>query len=174
MSRPSTIKRLPPEIKKELDRLLESGVPIHEIRSSLQNLGTTPPSKSAIGRYKQDFDQQMIHLRLANEMASTWAKSVRDEPESEMALLAMQLLEAHAVYIARQAMDGDQAISVNDVKSLAAAVRDLSATRRSMVDTANKIRAQILNETSEKMDRVIQSQGLSTDVAAAIREAMTQ
>ncbi|MBF0415607.1 MAG: DUF3486 family protein [Magnetococcales bacterium] len=173
MSRPSTIKRLPPEIKAEIHRLLEQGTPIHEIRTSLQNLGTNPPSSSAIGRYKQVFDRQMQHLRAANEMASTWAKTLRDDPESDAARLAMQLLEALAMRISAQGMEGGQDLSIKDVTMLAGAVRDLATTRRSMVDTADKIRNQILKEAGEKMEKVIQSQGLSTDIAAAIREAMT-
>ncbi|MBF0139806.1 MAG: DUF3486 family protein [Magnetococcales bacterium] len=174
MSRPSTIKRLPPEIKKELDRLLESGVPIHEIRSSLQNIGTTPPSKSAIGRYKQNFDQQMQRLRLSRELASTWVRNFQDDPGGEAAKLTVETLENLAMHASSALLEDGGEIDTGGLAVLARAAKDLSLARRTIVDAEEKVRAKILKETSEKMDRVIQSQGLSTDVAAAIREAMTQ
>ncbi|MBF8271566.1 MAG: hypothetical protein HW380_671 [Magnetococcales bacterium] len=174
MSRPSTIKRLPPEIKTEIHRLLEHGTPIHEIHACLQQLGVSPPSKSAIGRYKQDFDQQMRRLRLSREMAATWAKSFQDEPEGNAAKLTTELLENLAMHVSRQALEDGQELKVKEIATLAGAVRDLSQARRSMVDTAEKIRAQTLKETGEKMEKIIQSQGLSIDVATAIREAMTK
>lgn len=174
MSRPSTIKRLPPEIKKELDRLLESGVPIHEIRSSLQNLGATPPSKSAIGRYKQDFDQQMQRLRLSCELASTWVRSFQDDPGGDAAKLTIETLENLAMHASSALLEDGGEIDAGGLAVLARAARDIASARRTIVDAEEKVRAKILKETGEKMDRVIQSQGLSTDVAAAIREAMTQ
>ena len=91
-----------------------------------------------------------------------------------MAQLAIEALTHLATDIPSNALREDTGMAPKDISVLARALRDLTSARQSLVSTKEMVRDQVVKEASERMEKVIQSQGLSIDVATALREAMTQ
>ena len=63
MVRASSIRRLDPRIVSEINGLFERGRTLNEILAKLRELGVSDVSRSALGRYKQSYDEVIASVR---------------------------------------------------------------------------------------------------------------
>lgn len=146
----SKIKALPAPIRKELDRLLAGGAhTLDQIVAHLQKLGA-PVSRSAVGRYSQEFEEVAAHIRESREIASAFARELGEVPEGDMGRVLIEIVH-RLVFKAGVAKlrDGD-AIDAIDAARLAKAIKDLAAGSKIGLDTEIKIREQARKEALEK------------------------
>lgn len=146
----SKIKTLPAPIRKELDRLLAGGAhTLDQIVAHLQKLGA-PVSRSAVGRYSQEFEEVAAHIRESREIASAFARELGEVPEGDMGRVLIEIVH-RLVFKAGVAKlrDGD-AIDAIDAARLAKAIKDLAAGSKIGLDTEIKIREQARKEALEK------------------------
>ena len=69
MGRKSTLRRLPPEIQTEINRILSEGrLTLDELLEHLRGLGVEGISRSALGRQKQKIDKVAAKLRQSREI----------------------------------------------------------------------------------------------------------
>jgi hypothetical protein len=150
MPRKSTVKALPASIRKELDRLLTEGAhTLDQIVAHLRQLGA-PVSRSAVGRYSQDFEEVAAHIRESREIASSFARELGEVPDGDMGRVLIEIVH-RLVFKASLAKlrDGD-AIDAVDAARLAKAIKDLAAGSKIGVDTEIKIREQARKEALAK------------------------
>ena len=77
MGRKSSLRRLPPEILQEVNRLLSEGrFTLAEILEHLRGMGVETVSRSALGRQKQKIDRIAAKLRQSREMTETLVKEI--------------------------------------------------------------------------------------------------
>ena len=173
MSRQSTVKKLPAQIRKELDRLLAGGAhTLDQVVEHLRQLGA-PVSRSAVGRYSQEFEEVAAHIRESREIASAFARELGEVPEGDMGRVLIEIVH-RLVFKAGVAKlrDGD-AIDAVDAARLAKAIKDLAAGSKIGVDMEIKIREQAAAEAAKEAagaaEAVGREKGLSADTVEEIK-----
>lgn len=72
--RASSIRRLDPRIVSEINGLFERGRTLNEILAKLRELGVSDVSRSALGRYKQSYDEVIASVRESRQVAEVLVK----------------------------------------------------------------------------------------------------
>ena len=155
MPRKSTVKALAPEIRKELDRILGDGRhTLDEVVAHLRQLGAAV-SRSAVGRYSQEFEQMLSDIRLTREMAAAVGRELSDLADGDATEMLVESLQALLLKVRKQLVDGEQ-IRPKDVADLARAVKDLAGALRIKADLISKLRDEqrkvVERELKEKLD----------------------
>src|SRR5690606_36749791 len=139
MPRPSSIDRLPPEIREEIGRLRARGRTIDEILAKLRELDVDV-SRSALGRHVKQLDQIGEELRRSRAIAEAMVERFGDAPESKVARLNIEL--AHALVMkCMVGEDGDTVeLSPREAQFVSDALYRLSKAAKEDVEREVKIR----------------------------------
>ncbi|MHC1792024.1 DUF3486 family protein [Solidesulfovibrio sp.] len=172
MARQSSVKKLPTPIRKELDRLLADGAhTLDQVVAHLRQLGA-PVSRSAVGRYSQEFEEVAAHIRESREVAAAFARELGEVPEGDMGRVLVEVVH-RLVFKAGVAKLREGAIDAVDAARLAKAIKDLAAGSKISVDMEFKIREQVAAETAKKAageaEAVGREKGLSAETVEAIK-----
>jgi hypothetical protein len=168
MGTKSTIRRLPDELRKEIDRLLADGRhTIRDVTAHLQSMGAAV-SKSAVHRYSQDFERVAQDIRLAREMANAIGRELEAVPDGDSGRLVIESLQALLLRARMQISNADE-LDVDDFAKLSRAAKDLAAALKSNVDTELSIRKRVAAEAAEAAETVATEQGLSGTTVEAIK-----
>lgn len=158
MGRKSSLRRLPPEIFQEVNRLLSEGrFTLDEILEHLRNMGVDTVSRSALGRHKQQVDKVLEKLRQTREFAETIAQKLGPEAvEGKQGRALVQLLSALAGdYMMRRLNEPDGDTEAKEIMALARAVKDASQASRYSQDFEMKLREQVEKEVKAKLDKAV-------------------
>lgn len=169
MARKSTIKRLPPQLRKELDRLLTSGqYTLDQVVAHLRTMGADV-SRSAVGRYSQEFEEVAKHLRESREIAAGFARELGELPEGDMGQVLVELVRSVVFRVAMRQTDKAEDIAPIELARLAKAVKDLASGAKTSVDMEVKIKEQARREMAEETKATLENaaRGGSLDPAAA-------
>ncbi len=152
MPRKSTVKRLPPDIRDAVHRLLDSGRTLDEIRAHLEGLGADV-SRSALGRYAQKYEEVAARLREAREVTTAFAKQLEDLP-SDMGRVLTELLQSIIFKLLLKQHEGeDPTVSAEEVMFFARSFKDVSSAMKSSADMEMKIRDRAKHEAEEEIKR---------------------
>ncbi len=164
----SSIRRLPRELRAELDRLLSDGqMTIRELTAHLQTLGADV-SKSAVHRYSQDFERMAKDIRLAREMAVAIGRELEAVPSGDAGRLAIESLQALLLRARMEIADGEK-LKVREVAELARAAKDLSAALKTNVDVEIRIRKQTAEEAADAAEEAGKAAGLTAATIDVIK-----
>jgi len=172
MGRKSSIKRLPPEIRAEIDRLLMPGTMTYdELLAKLRGMGVTEVSRSALHRYGASFEQVAKALREKREIARAMVAELGEE--ADISPILIEQLHTILFRLQTEAMskEGEEGggISVKDLRALATTVRQLSLATRDQVKLRAEIRQQLAKEMAEGAEKVAKSEGLSAETIEKIK-----
>ncbi len=94
MGRKSSLRRLPPEILAEINRILSEGrLTLDELVEHLRGLGVEGISRSALGRQKQKIDKVAAKLRQSREIVDALVeKAGPSATEGKQGRLLVQML----------------------------------------------------------------------------------
>ena len=103
MGRKSKVEALPGPVKREVDELLKTGrFTLDDIIAHLRKLADEHqvpaeelPSRSALGRYAQNFERTAARMREAKQLAEVWVGKLGHEPESKIGRLITAEGRAH-------------------------------------------------------------------------------
>ncbi len=171
MGRKSSLRRLPPEILQEVNRLLSEGrFTLAEILEHLRGMGVETVSRSALGRQKQKIDRIAAKLRQSREMTETLVKEIGPSVvEGQQGRLLVQTLRDLVFdHLAARGEEGD----LGDPKSLMALARtlkDMAQANRLDQDFETKVRERIQKETVKAVEDVTREAGLSAETVEAIK-----
>jgi hypothetical protein len=164
----SSIRQLPDELRKEVDRLLADGRhTIRDVTQHLRSLGADV-SKSAVHRYSQDFEQVAADIRLTREMAVAIGRELSDVPEGDSGRLVIESLQALLLRARKQLADTDT-LDVPHLAALSRAAKDLQTALKSSVDTEIKVRERAARDAAKAAEEVATEQGLSAPTVEAIK-----
>lgn len=170
MGRRSTVKDLDPRIKAEVDAALrDDRMTIDEIVALIRDAGGDV-SRSAVGRYKQTFEEGMEVYRASQQMAQAWGKRMEEEPESGAAQLARSVLGSVALHTGQAMMQSGEAMPANEVMFLAKALDHLSRAELSDTQRILRIRQEVAKAASVVAAKEVKAAGLSDAAAEAIRQ----
>jgi hypothetical protein len=176
----SFAKRMPKDLRAELDRRIMDGrLSTNAIWEWLRAEGVAT-SRSAVGRHMQHVEEAASEMRKAREMAGVFAQKLG--PDIAEGSVGSALVEVVQSIMFKQMMpklaasaaagpDGEAAAadSAEDMMFLARAVQSLIGAQKSDTDRILKIRKETAVKAAEAAVGEAKSRGLSADTVAAIR-----
>ncbi len=189
MSRPSSIDRLPPEIKAEIGQLRMRGRTIDEILAHLRTMTSEQtPSRSALGRHMIKMDMLGNKMRRSREVANALVAQLGDAPESVATRLNIELIHAAVLdlYLSFAENDDDEGINDGgrealrgDPKGLMMLAKTLdhltSASRKNQdyIVLAEKRATELANKAAAAtVERIGKARGISAETLAAIKSGI--
>ena len=153
------------ENRLTLDEILD------DVRTKFPNEDT--PSRSALGRNKQKFDQLIAEMRQQEEMARMLVTELGENPDEKGPSLLVQSITSLATK-ASLAANGEEDIDTKDIGRLARAAKDIMHTRKLTREERHQIRKEaqdeLLKEQSENLEKEAKQQGMSEDQVQFWRE----
>lgn len=168
MARKSTIRKLPPELRKEIDRLLLDDRLTHaQIVAHMQKLGAHV-SESAVYRYNVSFQEVARDIRATREMANAIGRDLDSVEGMNIGRVVVESLQA-LVFKARMQLDPAKPVDAGLLKSLASTVRDLSTAMKASIDAEEKTFERMKKIIAAATGQLVRERGLSAKTAAEIK-----
>lgn len=128
MARRSSVKQLDPRLREAVDDAIRDGrATLDDIVAMVRGMGGEV-SRSALGRYRQGFEQSLQRYREAQEIAGRWTAQFRADPDSDVGRLLAEMCKTLAFQTMAQAGESDEAPDVLSVARMARAVKALTDT----------------------------------------------
>ncbi len=177
MGRKSTIKRLEPEARKHLEKLLrEDRHTLDELLVAMrEKFPNAEVSRSAIHRHRQGYEELVKGMREQQAIASLVVSELGENPDDKAGALLVQTITTLTNQVALTAA-GEGEVDVETVRKLARAAKDVIAARR--VDRQERLairqeaREELLAEQRAKLEAMPIKGGVTADTKAKIREAL--
>jgi|GEM_PF-189008 len=177
MGRKSKVEALPGPVKREVDELLKTGrFTLDDIIAHLRKLADEHqvpaeelPSRSALGRYAQNFERTAARMREAKQLAEVWVGKLGHEPESKIGRLITEMLRTVAFQQLAAMGDDTAAVESMDIMLIAKAIKDLESAEKISIDREIKIREQVAKEAAKVVDEAAREGGLSAERAGELR-----
>ena len=187
MDRPSSVKRLPPEIRERLDGWIrdESVTQIEAARlvnGLLAELypGHPPVSKSAVNRYSLQMRRNMDRVLRSRDLAKTWIANLGSQPGGDVGFLVIETLKTLSLEVSQALMDGSAEIDaetmsgvIDQLNKLALAAQRLERSAAESERRDRQIREEerqrAAEEAAEEAGKAAAEHGLSAETADAIR-----
>ena len=152
MPRQGKVRRLPEVLRAQLHAMLDAGHTLDEISAHLQALGADV-SRTGIWRYKQQVDKVAARLRESRAMADAIMERMGAEAatgRSGDALIQM-LTTLTSDYMLRRLDDPDAEVEIDELRSLARAVKERAQAARATQDYMVKVREDARQEEERRM-----------------------
>lgn len=173
---PSTVDKLPKEIREKIGQLRQSGRTLDDIMAVLETLVTEEdlPSRSALGRHVKRIAVVGERLRESRQLAEALAKNFGDKQTSDIARANLELLQD---IILKMITDPDTKFDSKDAMFLATAMDKAAKAGKTDFDQqvalAREIeRREATAKAAEKATAEAKKRGLSADTVAAIKTAI--
>jgi hypothetical protein len=175
--RPSSIDRLPEEIREEVGRLRVQGRTIDEILSHLKTLDVEV-SRSALGRHVKGLATLRERMRHSRDMAAALVSQFGEQPDNRLARMNLELMHGvimQTITAAGEDEDGEaQPVTFcpEDARFLADALAKLASAEKTNVERTLKMKQEATKEAAAAVDRVVKAgggAGLTEDTVAAIK-----
>ena len=174
------IKKLPPDLKEELDRMLTEGT-LHSCRQLAKWLGDNgfEISHAAIHKYGQRFERRLDSVRIATEQARIVCEQFKDDDEQmQNALMRLVQTRLFEVLSATNETETGEAnaeeatVAPVNVTALARSVSGLARAETEHRKWAERARANVA-EAEKKVDEA-RAKGLSKDAAEQIKAVLME
>jgi hypothetical protein len=180
MRRPSSIDRLPKEVREAIGRLREGGSTIDEILAHLHQMEAAV-SRSALGRHVKSLDEIGERMRRSRAMAEALTDKFGQDPDNRVARVNLELLHGlvfetlTAGASADEENNGEGAPLVLDPQSaklLSETLRNLATAQKSDADRMIVARREAAKEAAKAVDEVAANgeRGLSADTVELIKQ----
>lgn len=175
--RPSSIDRLPEEIRAEVGRLRVQGRTIDEILAHLKTMDVEV-SRSALGRHVKGLATMRERMRHSRDMATALVSQFGDAPDNRLARMNLELMHGvilQTITAAGEDEDGEaQPVTFcpEDARFLADALAKLAQAEKTNVDRTLKLKAEAAKEAAAAVDRVAKKEGISQETADRIKASI--
>ena len=151
MGRRSSIHRLDPKIVAEINSLLERGRTLDEILSALRNIGVSEVSRSALGRYKQSYDEIIASVRESRQVAEVLVKEFGTDTEPKAMRANIEMLQALVSRRGREITRGETR-DVKQIAILSGALESLGRASKTDVEMVAKMKEEARKEAEKKVE----------------------
>lgn len=172
---PSTIDRLPAEIREEIAALRRDNVSIDEILDHIRQLGAQV-SRSALGRHVRSMADIGESMRRSQDMAKFVVGEFGQDPDARVARASMHLLQGAILEIITQERLGEDGqpvtLSAEEAKELSLSLQRLVTAQRHDAERQLKMRAEFAETAASAAETAMKSRGMSSDTIDFIRAAV--
>lgn len=163
MPRVSSIRRLDPRIVSEINTLLECGRTLDEILSKLAELGVSDVSRSALGRYKQSYDDVVASVRESRQVAEALVREFGKDSDPKAMRANIEMMQAIISRLARE-ITRNETLDVKQVAILSGALESLGRASKTDVEMMSKVREQVRREMEAEMRARVQKLGTAQEL----------
>lgn len=172
----SSIKKLPLEQRQFIEKLLrEDALTLNEMLDEIRAEFPTAtiPSRSALGRYHKNFENEAKEFRKIAAASEILVKEFGEDPDDKGGMLLAQAVQA---VVTQRALDeltnsGDDPenpqMDIGAVGALARAARAAIMTKEKAMHNREEVRRQareeMLQEQTENLEKIAVSQGMGKD-----------
>lgn len=181
MPTPSTIDRLPEDILRQLQQLLqdprctqlEATAKINQVLEAEGHPERV--SKSAVNRYAVRMEEVGARLRQSREVAQMFISQVGAAPQGQTGLLINEMLRSMAFELSLKMQEADvedpeaMSATIGQLKNLALTMQRLEQSATINVKREAEIRKQALQDAADTAVVEVKKGGLSDDAADQIR-----
>jgi hypothetical protein len=179
--RPSSVDRLPDEVRERIAQLRNAGRTIDEILAALETLvgAAGKPSRSALGRHLKEQEQVMQRIRESRQLAEALTKNFGDKQTSDVTRMNLELLQ-DIILRATMASDDDgnaKPFDPKDIMFLATALEKAAKAGKTDFDqqlaAARELeRRETTKKAAETAVAAAKKRGLSADTIHAIKSSI--
>lgn len=178
MPRASSIKRLPDEQRRYLEKLLrEDRYTLDEILAQVRERfpAAEVPSRSALGRYSQNVSELAGRMRDIQAAGTALVSELGEDPNDRAGQLLVQAVTTLATHAALKATNDDaEDLSIKEIGMLARGARSVLEARKMSLaerqEIARMAREQLQAEQAEALKGVVKAGGMTAATAEAIRK----
>lgn len=171
----STIDKLPQPLRDAVQAAIRDGLTIDGIVELLQGQGAEV-SRSAVGRYTQDYREMAARQRDLSSVANAFAKEF-GEAESPQLKLLVQMFTSVMTQAVMPMASGDAAdLDPKDLHFLARSIKDVVSAAKTDADREAKIREEARKtaraEAAQAAEKAARGAGATPDTIAAIKREL--
>ncbi|KAB2888393.1 MAG: DUF3486 family protein [Desulfobulbaceae bacterium] len=169
MARPSSVKKLPAEVRDQIARLREGGCTIDQILAKLAELDAGV-SRSALGRYVQEIDAAAEEVRKTRAMAEAITARYGDGDESRLARANMEMM--HGLLFRLQFNEGRRVeMDAKEAMFLASALKSLTGAAKDDQAVIERLRKTVAAQAAAMMEEAAAATkgGLTADTIALFK-----
>lgn len=175
VNRPSSIDRLPEEIRTSIGNLRRNGRTIDEILDHLRQLDVEV-SRSALGRHVKSMAEIGEDIRRTETMARFIVDKFGEESDERVGRANMRMLQSALMGILTEARvdeDGERvSLSAEEAKSLSLSLQRLVTAQRMDAERQLKMQAAFAKTAAASAEKAMKSRGMSQDTIDFIRQAV--
>lgn len=175
VNRPSSIDRLPEEIRASIGKLRRDGRTIDEILDHLKQLDVEV-SRSALGRHVKTMAEIGEEIRRTETMARFIVDKFGDESDERVGRANMRLLQSALMGILAEARvdeDGQRiSLSAEEAKSLSLSLQRLVSAQRTDAERELKMRSEFAREAARKLDAGARSGEIDPEAVARAKRIL--
>lgn len=172
---PSSIDRLPEEIRESIAGLRRDGRTINEIMDHLKAL-QVEVSRSAVGRHVKSMAQIGEEMRRADAMAQFVAKEFGQDADDRVGRANMRILQGAILeLITERELDEDGQpvrLSTKEAGQLALSLQRLISAQGMDAERQLKLRKEFAAEASRKLDAAVKTGEIDVDAVAKARRIL--
>jgi hypothetical protein len=178
MARPSSVQKLDPDIRAEINRLkIERGYTIDQIVEHLKTMGVTTISRSAMGRHVKKLEEVGARIREARAVAEGIAPTLADKDDGQLLNLNVELLHGAIMRMASATDEDGEDVQLTPSQAMAIG-KALECASKATAINANrvlKIRLEAAKETAGKAAETVEkalkvdAPGLSANTVEKIK-----
>jgi len=175
----SKIDQLPPEVRREINDLIDYGLTVSEITDHLKELREKGKigdeiSRASVGRYTKRIEAFQKRLRVSREVSSALVKEFGERPQNDMLQLNIELMQP-VIMDLLAAEDGEEVrLDAKEVMFLSSALKNLADAAKKEAERIMKVRKEAVEETAKKaaeaVDQVINERGLTAQTVEDIKK----
>jgi hypothetical protein len=173
MPRKSSIDRLPAPAKAAIQKLLKNNQhTLEQIVELIRKEFGEAPSRSALGRYKKNFDEIAKDLRESREIAEVWAQKLGSTPDSDVGKVVLEVLKtlSYRVSADMMAAGSEERPQPKELAQLAKAMQYIEDAGRLSLSREKELRAAVLQEAASRVEKAAKAKGMGKVQAAFWRE----
>lgn len=177
MPRTSTIKRLPDEQRRLIEKLLRTErYTLDEILDQVRTRfpAAKVPSRSAIGRYSQQVSELAGRMRDIQAAGTALVAELGEDPNDRAGQLLVQAVTTLATHAALKATDAESEITIKEVGELARGARAVLEARKMSLAERQEIARIAREQAAEEAADVARDDGVSEQTIARIRARVLQ
>jgi hypothetical protein len=178
MPRANSIKKLPDEQRRFIEKLLRSErYTLDEILDQVRTRfpAGKAPSRSALGRYSQQVTELAGRMRDIQAAGTALVSELGEDPNDRGGQLLVQAVTTLATHAALKATDDDAEISIKEVGELARGARAVLQARKMSLAERQEIariaREELVREQRAKLDELGKSGAIDRGVLAQVIKA---
>ncbi len=174
---PSSIDKLPTEVRELIGQLREQGVTIDAILAKLQDLDVEV-SRSALGRHIKGLAEVGEQLRRSREIATALVSRFGEEPDNRVGRLNIELMHGLVMQAITATAEGEGGevlpvtFTPEDTMFLARSLQSLATAQKTDTDRLLKVRVEAAKDAAKAAETVGKAKGLTKETMDAIKHAV--
>ncbi|HYC04142.1 MAG TPA: phage protein Gp27 family protein [Azospirillaceae bacterium] len=165
---PGKLKRLPPAVRSELERMVEANATVDSMTQRLSELGVSV-SKTAAHRFRKRHSARLEHYREAKMVAGAWTDTLGSTAQGQVGRLLQEMLKTVAFQTLAAVGEDGTVPDAKQLAELAKAVREVAAAEQITTELELRLRRELADSLAPKLAAAERAaEGRPDDLKAAL------